>query len=119
MNDAKGKMISRRNLLMKTGLAAGAIYVAPTLAGFDVARASGGSGGGGGGGSSSGPSAPGHSPSHSSGPSRQSGPSRPAGNQRGGLSRPSGPSRPSRPRATQANSIENLYRRLFGTGVRW
>lgn len=57
--------ISRRNLLMKLGLAAGAAYVAPTLAGLDIARASTGSGG-----RSSGPS-------RASRPSRPSGPSRP------------------------------------------
>ncbi|GAA0306107.1 hypothetical protein [Rhodovulum strictum] len=73
--------ISRRNLLMKLGLAAGAVYVAPTVAGLDVARASTGSGGGGrnGGGG------------RSSGSGRSSGPSRPG---RSGGGRSSGPSRP-------------------------
>lgn len=74
MSKDESTMISRRNLLMKLGLAAGAAYVAPTLAGLDIARASTGSGGGGnsGGGRSSGPSRP-----SSSGRGRSSGPSRP------------------------------------------
>ena len=75
MSQDESTMISRRNLLMKLGLAAGAAYVAPTLAGLDIARASTGSGGGGG----------------NSGGGRSSGPSRPSLSDRG---RSSGPSRP-------------------------
>lgn len=59
-------LINRRGLLMRMGLAAGAVYVAPTLAGLDVARASTGSGGGS---SASSPSSP-SSPSGPSSPSR-------------------------------------------------
>lgn len=76
MSQDESTMISRRNLLMKLGLAAGAAYVAPTLAGLDIARASTGSGGGSndnsGGAHSSGPSRP-----SASGRSQSSGPSRP------------------------------------------
>ena len=75
MSEDESKMISRRNLLMKLGLAAGAAYVAPVVAGLDIARASTGSGGGRG----------------NSGGGRSSGPSRPSSNGRG---RSSGPSRP-------------------------
>ena len=89
------KMISRRNMLMKLGLAAGAAYVAPTLVGLDVARASSGSSGGGnsGGGNSGGSSSSGPSRPSSSG--RSSGPSRPSGNGRSSRSTPSRPQRAS------------------------
>jgi hypothetical protein len=78
--------ISRRNLLMKLGLAATAAYVAPTLVGLDVARASTGSSGGSGSASgASGASGPSRSsgPSRNSRPSRASGPSRPQSNSGG------------------------------------
>lgn len=74
-------LIHRRTLLLRLGLAAGAAYVTPALAGLDVARASTGSSGGGG--RSSGPS-------RSSGSSRSSSPSRPDRQSRSGASRPRG-----------------------------
>ncbi|MFN7225568.1 MAG: hypothetical protein ACK4MS_16285 [Paracoccaceae bacterium] len=43
LTDATKKLISRRALLARIGLAAGAAYVAPTLAGLNAARASGAS----------------------------------------------------------------------------
>lgn len=82
--------ITRRNLLKKSGLAAGAAYFAPTFAGLDVARASGASG------------------------RRFSAPAR-----SGGWGRGSGPSRPSRPRSSQSQAVDHLYRRLFGLGNGW
>lgn len=71
-------VLTRRRLLARVGLAAGAAYMAPAMVGLNAAHASGNSGGSGG---SSGPSR-----GRSSGPSR----SRPSGPSR---SRPSGPSR--------------------------
>lgn len=102
MPEDESKTISRRSLLMKSGLAAGAAYFAPTFAGLDVARASGVS------------------------ISRLSAPSRYRGWGRGsGLSRPSRPSWPSRPRgpsrpwSSPSGSVEQIYRRLFGAGLGW
>jgi hypothetical protein len=99
-------MITRRKLLMRLALGAGAVYVAPSVAGLDVARASGGSGkgsggsgkGSGGSGKGSGPGAGRSSGGRSSGPSRggKSGRERSSGPSRGGRSvrgRSSGPSR--------------------------
>lgn len=84
-------LIHRRALLVRLGLAAGTAYVAPTLAGMDVARASTGSGGGSGGGSGSrSGGSRGSRSGGQSGPSGASGPSRP---DRGTQSRASGPSR--------------------------
>ena len=107
----KRKMLSRRNLLMKIGLAAGAAYVAPSLAGFDIARASGasagsgpgGSGGNGGGGGSRGGSAPSRGGNGGRGRGRNgSRPSRP-GRRAHGHGRGRGPwvSRPSQRRDQQ------------------
>lgn len=72
------EMMSRRRLLARIGLAAGAVYAAPTLAGLDAAHASGNSGGNSGG--------------SSGGNSRGSAPSGRGGN-RGSVSRNSAPSR--------------------------
>ncbi|NJS40689.1 MAG: hypothetical protein HC783_18710 [Rhodobacteraceae bacterium] len=70
--------VSRRQLLARVGLIAGAAYVAPVMAGFNAAQASTGSGASGGGSSNSGPSNSGQSNSgpSNSGPSSSSGPSR-------------------------------------------
>lgn len=96
MAEDESTNITRRNLLTKSGLAAGAAYFAPTFAGLDVARASGASG------------------------RRFSAPSRSGGWGRGsGPSRPSRPSGPSRPRSSQSRAVEHLYRRLFGLGNGW
>ena len=46
-SDEANKMMSRRELLLRLGLAAGTAYMAPSLVGLDVARASGGGSGGG------------------------------------------------------------------------
>lgn len=97
MTNAKPETISRRALLMRATLAAGAAYVAPTLVGLDVARASGASGGG-------------SAPSVASAPSA---PSRPSSNR-------SAPSRPSsnrsatqsRQRPLSANPLEHFISRL-------
>jgi hypothetical protein len=80
-------VLSRRRLLARVGLIAGAAYVTPTMIGLNAAHASGASGGNSGAsGGSSGPSGSNSGPSgRSSGPSgANSGPSR---------SRRSGPSR--------------------------
>lgn len=97
--------ISRRNLLKKLGLAATAAYVAPTLAGLDVARASTGSGGSSGGSSSG--------PSRASGSNRSSGPSRPSA---GG--RNSRPSRPSRPQSNSGGQAQWRWDRNSNRFVR-
>ena len=75
------KPISRRSLLTRAGLAAGALYMAPAMVGLNAAHASTGSG------SSSGSSSSGPSSSSNSGPSR-------SGNSSSD-SRNSGPSRSS------------------------
>lgn len=90
-------VMSRRRLLARVGLIAGAAYVAPTMMGLNAAHASGASGGNSGGnsgasGGNSGPSNSNSGPSRSnSGPSRSnSGPSRNnSGPSRGRNSRPS------------------------------
>lgn len=62
---------TRRQMLARLGLAAGAAYVAPTMMGLNAARASGASGASGGG--NSGPSGSGGGTSSNSGPSRSGG----------------------------------------------
>lgn len=81
-------LIHRRALLVRLGLAAGAAYVTPALAGMDVARASTGSSGGGGG-------------SRTSRASRPSSPSRPTRSSR---------SAPSRPRNGNASKTSERWR---------
>ena len=68
-------MLSRRHLLARVGLIAGAAYVAPAMAGFNAARASTGSGASGGSSGASNSSGPSNSGPSNSGPSN-SGPSR-------------------------------------------
>lgn len=102
--------ISRRHLLARVGLAAGAAYMAPVMMGLNAARASGASGGNSGAsggnsgasGGNSGASRGGSGPSRgSSGPSRSSsGPSRARG--RSGVSR--GSSRPGANRGQNAQA---------------
>ncbi|MFE3839599.1 hypothetical protein [Pseudogemmobacter sonorensis] len=108
MSNSASDMISRRRMLVRLGLAAGAAYAVPTLAGFDAARASGNSGGNSGGNSRGGNSGP----SRSSGPSRNSAPSR---NSRPGRnSRPSRNSRPARAGRGQGNgTTPEWLRRMF------
>lgn len=67
-------MLSRRHLLARVGLIAGAAYVAPAMAGFNAARASTGSGASGGSSGASNSSGPSNSGSSNSG-SSNSGPS--------------------------------------------
>lgn len=69
----KPASLSRRALLRRIGLAAGAIYVAPAMVGLNAAHASGNSGGGNSGGRGSGG---GNSGGRSSGASANSAPSR-------------------------------------------
>ena len=83
MTKTDATKLTRRHLLTRIGLAAGTAYVAPTLIGFNAARASGASGGG-------------SAPSRSA-VSRSSGPSRPRSTEnRPGRSAPSRRSGPSR-----------------------
>jgi hypothetical protein len=81
MADETNTLMTRRKLLMRLGFAAGAAYVAPSLAGHDIARAS--------------------TVSWGSRPSRLSRASRPSR-----ASWPSRPSRPSRPGGFRARDIE-------------
>lgn len=55
--DRENVLLSRRRLLVRIGLVAGAAYVAPAMVGLNAAHASGGSGGSGGGSGASAPSA--------------------------------------------------------------
>ncbi|MCU0814902.1 MAG: hypothetical protein MUF74_00015 [Cypionkella sp.] len=105
--------VSRRQLLARLGLAAGAAYVAPTMLGMNAARASGASRGG-----NSGPSGGGN---RGGGASRNSGPSRSrssrnSGPSRNGPSRNSGPSRGNRNGQNRATSAEMpiWMRRMLG-----
>ena len=79
--------MTRRRLLARVGLAAGAVYVAPAMIGLDAAHASGNSGNSGASGGSSGASG-GNSGVSRSGSSRASN-GRNSGRSRGGKSRPS------------------------------
>lgn len=99
--DKKSAKITRRAALTRLGLAAGAAYAAPTMVGFNAARASGASG-------SSGASSN-SGPSSGSGPSRSS---RPSYAGRGN----SGPSRPhSGRRMTPAEAdMMRFFRNIFG-----
>lgn len=100
--------LSRRRIMIRAGLVAGAAYVAPVLAGLDAARASGNSGGGSGGGSRGGNS--GASRGGNSGPSRggNSGPSRASGPSR------SGPSGRGRRSSRRNDDMPGWVRQVFG-----
>jgi hypothetical protein len=98
-NSTTSTVLTRRRLLTRVGLAAGAAYMAPAMVGLNAARASGVSGG-----------SSGASRSAASAPSRgNSGPSR------GGNSGPSrsGNSGPSRPRRRNVDETPRWLRRLF------
>jgi hypothetical protein len=86
---------SRRKVLAKLGLAAGAAYMAPVMLSLSQAHASGYSG-----------ASAASAPSRSSGPSRASGPSRPGGS--GGSS--GGGNRPRRPRLTLEQWMARTFR---------
>lgn len=99
------KAISRRAMLRRLGLAAGAAYVAPAMVGFNAAHASGASGASGGSGRGRGGSGASRSGPSRSGPSR----SRPS---RGRTGR-SGASRPGRRGGGSAEAdLMRMLRRL-------
>lgn len=107
--------LSRRNLLKKLGLAAGVAYVAPTLAGLDIARASTGSSSSNSG-RSSGPSGPSRSSRNTA-----SRPSRPSGSSRNRGSRPSRPSRPTSRNLTanRSSNREQVQQLLNQNPTNW
>jgi hypothetical protein len=103
--------LSRRRIMIRAGLVAGAAYVAPVLAGLDAARASGSSGGGSGGGSRGGGS--GGSRGGNSGASR-GGNSGPSGRGRSGPSRASAPSGRGRRSSSSNGQMPGWVRQVFG-----
>jgi len=95
MSDHENPAPSRRKVLAKLGLAAGAAYMAPVMLSLSQAHASGYSGASG--------ASRASAPSRWSGPSRSSGPSRPGGSSGGG-------NRLRRPRLT----LQQWLARTFG-----
>ena len=92
MSDHENPAPSRRKVLAKLGLAAGAAYMVPVMLSLSQAHASGYSGASG--------ASRASAPSRWSGPSRSSGPSRPGGSSGGG----------NRPRLT----LQQWMARTFG-----
>ncbi len=109
--------LTRRAALARLGLAAGAVYVAPAMIGFDAARASGNS-------APSAASAPSpvsapsrmSRPSRTSAPSRMSRPSGSSSNRSGSTWRNSVPSRPraQRPLTPAEQEAVRFFRSIFG-----
>jgi|GEM_PF-2989752 len=100
-NDPMTKaLISRRRLLTRVGLAAGAAYIAPAMVGLNAARASGVSGGG----------SDGSGSGSSSGPSQSSGPSR---SSTSGMSSSSGASSPSRSDGTSGGDVPVWLKKIL------